>query len=185
MITEDRLPNFRPILTDGRPIRRDDSNYPTERILRDDLLHILKAVAILRNAASSPFIDENSYIELLFAMELYCKYADEPDLDWKLLDLVKCMQALGNMNNIIKNEQNRCQSAGIIIHALGLVEIGEKNLMERAYRLRSNRAAHSPTGVSIDRSVLIDLQRVCKKPLKNPSSELIRLFPKYRLKEHV
>ena len=41
LITEDPLPNFKPILIDGRPIWRDESYYSVEKIHREDVQDLL------------------------------------------------------------------------------------------------------------------------------------------------
>ena len=112
-------------------------------------------------------MEENAYIELLYAIEFYGKYTEDSNLDWKLLDLVICLESLGNMKNILNGDSNRCQSARKINYALGIMNNEEKSLIEKAYKLRSNRAAYSPTGLSIDRNVLIDLQRLSRKIIKD------------------
>lgn len=66
------------------------------------------------------------------------------------------------MINILKGVPNRCQSAGKINYALGLKD-AEEDLVKKAYALRSTRAAHSPAGMSIDKSIIIDLQGLCRK----------------------
>jgi hypothetical protein len=162
LVTENPLPNFKPILTDGRPIRRDDSYYPKTKIDREQLINVLRKFSVIRDAAKSHSVEENLYLELLYAIELFSKHADEHDLDWKLLDLVKCMESLGNMNNILKGVPNRCQSAGKINYALGLKGV-EEEIVKKAYILRSTRAAHSPVGTSIDNSNIIDLQGLSRK----------------------
>lgn len=132
-----------------------------------DLQDLLTRVITIRDLASNQPIDENTYIELLYAFELYSKYVDEHNIDWKLLDLVKCMESLGNMNNILNGDSNRCQSAGKIIYALDIIKDEEKKLIDHTCRLRSNRAAHSPTGVSIDKKVLSDLQKLSRRIIKD------------------
>jgi hypothetical protein len=150
LVTENPLPNFKPILSDGRPIRRDESYYQAQKVSGEDLQDFLKRAATLRNAASGQSVEENAYIELIYAIEEFSRFADEPDLDWKLLDHVKCMESLGKMTNILNNDSNRCQSAGKILYALGIKITEEKTLIQNAYRLRSTRAAHSPIEVTID-----------------------------------
>lgn len=174
LITENPFPNFKPILTDGRPVRRDESYYPAQKVSGEDLQDLLKRVATLRNAASGQPVEENAYIELLYAIEEFSRFADEPDLDWKLLDLVKCMESLGNMTNILNNDSNRCQSAGKIIYALGIETTEEKTLILNAYRLRSTRAAHSPIEVTIDKKILTDCLKLSRRLIRN---SLVSLFP--------
>ena len=77
------------------------------------------------------------------------------------------MESLGNMNNILNGDSNRCQSAGKIIYALDIVKDEEKKIINHSYRIRSNRAAHSPTGASIDKKVLSDLQKLVRRIIKD------------------
>ena len=85
MITEDPSPNFKPILTDGTPIRRDESYFPAQKIHVKDLQDLLTRVTKIRDLASNQSIDDNTHLELLYAFELYSKYVDEHNIDWKLL----------------------------------------------------------------------------------------------------
>jgi hypothetical protein len=171
LITESPLPNFKPILVDGRPIPRDESYYPKMKIHREELLNVLRMFSIIRNAAGRQPIEENVYLELLYAIEFYSKNADESDLDWKLLDLVKSMESLGNMINIRKGVPNRCQSAGKINYALGLRNT-EGNLVKKAYALRSTKAAHSPGGMPIDNSIIIELQGLTRKIISESMTKI-------------
>jgi hypothetical protein len=49
LITEDPSPNFRPLQIDGRPMKRDESYYPLERIRKDELQSLLSKVIAARN----------------------------------------------------------------------------------------------------------------------------------------
>ncbi len=70
LITENPLPNFKPILVDGRPIQRDESYYPKMKIHREVLMNTLRMFSVIRNSAGRQSIDENVYLELLYAVEL-------------------------------------------------------------------------------------------------------------------
>lgn len=84
---------------DGRPMKRDEFYYSREQVRKEDLERLLSKVIAVHNLALKQSVNNNPYVDFLFAVKLYGKFVEEYDPDWVLLDLVKCLESLGNSHN--------------------------------------------------------------------------------------
>jgi hypothetical protein len=162
LITEDPSPNFRPLQIDGRPMKRDESYYPGEQLLKGELQGLLSKIIIVRGLVLKQPVD-NPYMDLLYAVNLYGKSGEESDSDWILLNLVKCLESLGNLHNGLNNDSTRCESAKKIIRALKISDSLEIAVIKEAYKVRSMRAAHAPKDIPIDAVLIENLRKLDRR----------------------
>jgi hypothetical protein len=162
LITEDPSPNFRPLQIDGRPMKRDEFYYPREQLIKGELQGLLSKVIAVRGLVLKQPID-NPYMDLLNAVDLYGKSGEESDPDWILLDLVKCLESLGNLHNALNGISTRCESAEKLIRALNISDNVEKAVTKNAYKVRSMRAAHAPKDIPIDAVLIENLRKLDRR----------------------
>ena len=124
-------------------MKRDESYYPGEQLLNGELQGLLSKIIIVRGLVLKQQVD-NPYMDLLYAVNLYGKSGEESDSDWILLDLVKCLESLGNLHNGLNSVSTRCQSVEKIIRALKISDNLEKAVTKDAYKVRSMRASTRP-----------------------------------------
>ena len=136
LISENALPNFKPLRMDGLPIKRDDSYMPLEKVINENLRHLLSKITTLRKVSLEQPLENNQYMDFLYGIKLYCKSVEEYDPDWILLDLVKCLESLGNYHNDLNGNSIRCESGKKIINALNIHDNLEKELIEEAYKIK-------------------------------------------------
>lgn len=96
-------------------------------------------------------------------LNLYGKSGEESDLGWILLDLVKCLESLGNFQNGLDGNHEVCQSGEKIIHALKISDSQEKTVIKNTYKVGSMWIAHSSMDTAIEPALVEKLRKLNRR----------------------
>jgi hypothetical protein len=160
-ITEDPSPIYKP-LSSGRYLHSgDEFLLPPQTVYKRDIIDTFSKIQLL-------YPKKSFYLFLIEGFDHYSKSMEEHEIRWQLLDLVVALESLATVSNGMKGNFDKkgklkpCDTADKIIHALDVRSDSDKQIIEKAYMLRSRASvAHSNlSSESISPKLISDLRNV-------------------------